>query len=268
MSLIIGRGYISSALEVWLNATVLSSAELLHQPVGFLNKYHTVIYMSGANGTRAVNTSTTMFQWVAESMQPWQKLVYASSASVYGLYGAYGDTPNKESDPLPLIPKHHYDTIKRQMETIARTSAANTYGLRLGTVAGAAPHMRWELLVNKMVSDADKYGEIEYTDARRSVLGINDLCRAMQKIIQCDLRYQERHQLFNMASFHCTIKELAMRVADATSNSIKVKRTSKQALYQFTLDTHRFETIFSFRFRDTLDNIVSSLQTRLKTSPM
>ena len=128
---------------------------------------------------------------------------------------------------------------------------------------GPAPHIRTDVMINAMTNTAKTKGKIHLfnADTKRSILGINDLVRAIEKIIDC----QEDHRgLYNLASFTNTSGEIAEVVGRVAKVKVVNKDTPKvitnekleKKNYNFGVTTKKFEKTFKFKFKDTLDSIV------------
>lgn len=99
-----------------------------------------------------------------------QRFLWASSASV--LSAPYNGHCNI------------YDATKRAAEDVLPHLYPNSYALRFGTVAGAAPNLRTDLVLNAMVKSALTEGVVRVSTPgiRRPILGVKDLCAAVDKL--------------------------------------------------------------------------------------
>lgn len=191
-----------------------------------------------------------------------QKLIYMSSASVYG------NTDNICSEDLNMNsrPIKDYDMQKIICDIIANkyiSSGKNIIGLRLGTVNGSSPNTRRELMLNSMVKNSIESGNIKIKNLsmKRSILGINDLMRAIDVIINnsCDSGQ------YNLASFTMNVKELADSVVSICNSNI-VEEKSDNIFYSFEISTKKFEDHMNFEFLDKPDNIIKELMSNHLTT--
>lgn len=177
------------------------------------------------------------------------KIIYASSASVYG---QAEDRLCKETDELqpPVV---EYDKQKQFIDRWAETQfyKRRLYGLRFATVCGYSPNPRNELMINSMVKSAQTQGIVRVTnsDSYRAILGLNDLCRAIYAIIELD----GPAGFYNLASFNMQIGEIGKQVSDIFKCNLDSKKG--QDKYSFSLDTTKFQETFNFEFRDTVESI-------------
>lgn len=273
-----GAGYIGSRLRLelaknysvdsvdccWYNFDETSRRiDYAKLTTGDLDKYDVVVLLAGHSSVASC---------VGPIMDPWlnnvtnftellkkltgQTLIYASSASVYG-----NSTPgelHKESSRKPFIPVNNYDITKYSLDLEAIKAIDNgldVIGLRFGTVNGWAPYIRTDVMINAMYDNAVHYKEIKVTNKHinRALLGIDDLCRAVDAVIKTP-----KPGIYNLASFNTTVEAIASTVA----NKLDVKLTDRGNTlnsYDFGLDCSLFERKFNFEFKETPATIVDSL---------
>jgi nucleoside-diphosphate-sugar epimerase len=184
-----------------------------------------------------------------------QLIIYASSASVYG-NSAPGEQ-HKETN-THFTPVNNYDVTKYaldQQATIANLKGRRVIGLRFGTVNGWAPNLRVDVMINSMYHSVQNGTGIQVMNKHisRAMLGIEDLCRAVDRCIE-----QPVPNIYNLASFNATVGEIAQAVGQKLGAEIIDKGTTANA-YDFALDTSLFEQTFDFTFQETPATIVDSL---------
>lgn len=281
MVLIIGGcGYIGSALSSFLNASgfVVRSIDLewfgnflptknvamdfRNLGRSFLNEHSAVILLAGHSSVQmCVDVRRSVFQnnvsnfiELLDKISPDQKLIYASSSSLYA--GCFGSADENYS---AYIPTNYYDLSKKEIDLYAALSNAEYYGLRFGTVNGPSLNFRTDLMINKMYLNAKATGKISIynKEVRRPILGIRDLCRGILAILTAN----RTPGIYNMASFNCSVGEIAERVGALTGAAIEDKGSSPT--YDFHIDTTRFQKTFDFEFMDTVESIVSSIDDKI-----
>jgi nucleoside-diphosphate-sugar epimerase len=181
-----------------------------------------------------------------------QKLVYASSISVYV------DTAGREAtedDPLPA-PVSFYDLHKQEVERYAALAYPASYGLRFGTVCGPSLNLRRELLLNSLVLSALRDGRVRVANraASRPLLGINDLCRAVEAVLTKDVPPGR----YNLAGVNANIGELADEVARRLG--VPCEEAQCPNLYDIRVDTRRFREAAGMDFREDVPALVESLR--------
>jgi nucleoside-diphosphate-sugar epimerase len=184
-----------------------------------------------------------------------QLIIYASSASVYG-----NSTPgerHKETNKI-FVPVNNYDVTKYaldQQAIIANLNGRRVIGLRFGTVNGWAPNLRVDVMINSMYHSVQMGTGIQVMNKQisRAMLGIEDLCRAVNRCIERPVP-----GIYNLASFNATVGEIAKAVSAKLGVDI-VDRGATVNAYDFALDTRLFEQTFDFTFTATPATIVDSL---------
>ena len=224
---------------------------------------HSSVKMAEGNLNSCFNNNVRNFIDLIEKLDK-QKLIYASSSSVYGSVG--GKTVNEKYHGFE--PYNQYDISKHTADLYAQKSDVEYYGLRFGTVNGCSPVLRTDVMINAMVSSALRDGHIKLyiKDTMRPILGINDLCRAITSIVESD---EDKRGLYNLASFNKTAEQIAYEVADVMGVEVKeyeadptqVKNVKSQTkAYNFSISTLKFRKEFKFKFQDTVESLTTDLK--------
>jgi len=187
----------------------------------------------------------------------YQTFIYASSASVYG------DTQKEFVDENTSFarPYNAYDATKQMIDGYAVTASkrkGRTFGLRFGTVNGYAPHLRTDVMLNAMVATAWQTNEVVVYNGHtnRSILGTNDLYRAIYAIIHSD----NPGGIYNLASFSETATEMGKYVAERMGVEFKTIEAQQSASqYDFKLSCDKFKKDFDFSFNQDVTDVVTSL---------
>ena len=287
--LIGGNGYIGSKLLPYLknlnhNVTnvdicwfghqfketiVTDYRDLSHE---YLNHFDTIILLAGHSSVKmsegdlksCYHNNVTNFVELLEKIKPSQKLIYASSSSVYGSVGGKTVTENYYG----FKPYNQYDISKHCIDLYAEKSDVEFYGLRFGTLNGYAPITRTDVMINAMTSSALLNGEIKLyvKNIMRPILGVNDLCRAIEVIINCK---EDKRGLYNLASFNKTAEQIAYEVSNTLdipvveyeTDPTQVKNTKLQTkTYDFSISTRKFCREFKFKFEETVESITQGLK--------
>jgi nucleoside-diphosphate-sugar epimerase len=184
-----------------------------------------------------------------------QLVIYASSASVYG-NSAPGER-HKETNKI-FVPVNNYDVTKYaldQQAVIANLTGKRVIGLRFGTVNGYSANQRVDVMINSMYHSVqnDRGIQVSNKQISRAMLGIEDLCRAVERCIE-----QPVPGIYNLSSFNATVGEIAEAVSRKLGAEI-VDNGSTANAYDFALDTGLFEQTFDFKFKETPDTILNGL---------
>lgn len=182
-----------------------------------------------------------------------QKFIYASSSSIYGNTKQMHVTEDYDR----YTPSNYYDLHKKIIDHYAAMSDLDYYGLRLGTVCGFSPHLRTDLMINKMYETAliTKKITIYNPEMNRPILGLEDLCRGVKKIIEG----KRNPGIYNVASFNATVGEVCEIVRDYQKDADIIVEKD-QSLYNFSVDTTKFQNIFKFKFKDDVHSILLTLK--------
>ena len=226
---------------------------------------HSSVKMSEGNLNSCFNNNVRNFIDLLEKLDN-QKLIYASSSSVYGSVG--GKTVNEKY--FGFEPYNQYDISKHTADLYAQKSNVEYYALRFGTVNGYSPFLRSDVMINAMVNSAlvDGHIKLYIKDTMRPILGINDLCRAITTIVECQ---EDKRGLYNLASFNKTAEQIAYEVANVMGVQVhefeadptQIKNTKNQTkAYNFSISTLKFRREFGFKFKDTVESLATELKDR------
>lgn len=143
-----------------------------------------------------------------------RKFIHAGSCSTYGRVDNM--TTEVASQPRTFAP---YGVSKYMAEVGVLQQARNPLSVvsfRMGTVCGASPRMRFDLVINAMVKDAMTTGKIMVHDphAERPILDINDAVDCYMKALDMD----GSRDAVNLLSYNTTIGGLAAIVQNAVAN--------------------------------------------------
>lgn len=231
-----------------------------------LKKYHTIILLAAHSsvqmctnkGLDSFKNNVDNFVHLLEKIT-FQKFIYASSSSIYG------NTSSTLANELydRYTPTNYYDVTKKVIDYYAQLSNVCYFGLRFGTVNGGSPNLRLDLMINKMYEDARKKGRIIVynREAHRPILGINDLCRAIEAIIE----KSGKKGIYNLASVNASIADISKKVSKKLGN-VPVEYRGETRAYNFSISTEKFQKEFNFTFLDSIESIVDSLNATYKTA--
>lgn len=275
--LIIGHsGYIGSRLtkvlkdsdlEVYTYGNRQDDYNLLTQE--FLRKFNTIVLLAGHSSVPSCNgplkgpwnNNVRNFANLADKLYTYQRLIYASSSSIYGNSGTKEYT---ESD-TSLSYVNNYDLTKNILDQVAQTYISKGYnivGLRFGTVCGPSDITRVDILLNMMVYNAVKTGTITVANKNihRPYLSVNDLCKAIKTIV---LSNNFVTGMYNLANGNYTINEYSLAVKHQLHAEIVDKGITPN-VYDFKINTDKFKYTYGFEYEDSVQDIVDSLKYHYK----
>jgi nucleoside-diphosphate-sugar epimerase len=272
-----GQGYIGSAVAGHLQASCLlvRSVDLglrgEHGPVpnsrrGYqdlapaeLEEYGSIVLLAGHSSVSACDRSpreafannVAGFVDLVHKLRG-QKLIFASSISVYVDTAGMRAT---EAEPLPE-PVSYYDLHKQTIERYASLAYPNSFALRFGTVSGVSPNIRSDLLLNSLVQSALTRGRIEVANRQvhRPLLGVRDLCRAIEAIVQRTVP----SGCYNVASTNVQIGEVADYIAERFN--VACREVTRPNNYDIQVDTDKLCASADFEFHDDVPALVNALE--------
>ncbi len=181
-----------------------------------------------------------------------QKFIYAST---YRVYGNPAKHFAKETDSLS--PLCMYDFTKQTIDNYSSLSPLEFYSLRFATVNGYSPNLRVVQIINKLFISAqtNKNIPVYNIDAIFSVLGVNDLCRAINQIIIGG----DKRGIYNLASFDTNINSI-MKELQKHFREVDVSIAQPvQKSNHIRINATKFEKTYNFKFEDTIQNTILGL---------
>lgn len=271
-----GSGYIGSkfyqdfhqkyditSIDLQLFSRDLYSIKINYNTFQQINDYDIILCFAGHSSVpmceyspeRSWINNVEYFKNLCAKINKNQKLIYMSSASIYG----NSDNIASEDVSININPIKNYDLQKTIIDLIANKyilDDKNIIGLRLGTVNGSSPRTRKELMLNSMVTTAleKKCINIKNLKMKRSILGINDLMRSLSVMIVNDIEPGQ----YNLCSFTMNVQQLADIVSKLCSSKIN-EQVSDKIFYSFEMSTEKFCKKYNFSFENTAESIVQEL---------
>ena len=110
-------------------------------------------------------------------------------------------------------------------------------------------------MINKMVWTGLTQRKIIVANPqiRRPILGIDDLCRAMELIAAGD----DRPGIYNLCSFNTTVGEVARTVAEIIG--CELEEGPPSSTYDFSMENGKIELEYAFRPQESVSTIVQGL---------
>jgi nucleoside-diphosphate-sugar epimerase len=269
--LIGGNGYVGSKLKILLSnyfsVDVYGKREqdfnLLSKD--FLNQYTHIILLAGHAGVLVCdgplkgvwNNNVRNFKNLTDKLNEKQKLIYASTVSVYGVNDENQTAFTEDMVSYSFV--NNYDLVKISLDMLATgmiERGKNIIGLRFGTVNGHSPVFRTDVMINSMTYSALTDGAITVTnkDVKRPILALKDLGRALQKIISGDFI----PGIYNLSSFNSSVGEIADTVGNILN--IPVIDKGKTNTYNFIVDCSKFQKTYNFHFTETIESITNEVK--------
>ena len=224
----------------------------------FLSRYDVIVLLAGhANVAQSLQDPYGAFENNLVkfanllSKLAGQRLIYASSSSVYS--GVGGQAVDENWRTFNFF--NMYDFTKYACDAVSQMLYSNFYALRFGTVCGASENLRLDLMINKMVWTGLTQRKIIVANPQipRPILGIDDLCRAMELIAAGD----DRPGIYNLCSFNTTVGEVARTVAEIIG--CELEEGPPSSTYDFSMENGKIELEYAFRPQESVSTIVQGL---------
>lgn len=262
-----GSGYIGTFLSEYLRnknleTTVFGNRQHDYNNLdsSFLGTYDYIVLLAGHSSVQSCvgelsspwNNNVRNFSNLVNKLNNNQKLIYASSASVYG---NKGNKLFNESD-LNLEFINNYDLTKTSLDLLAFNyinEGKQIIGFRFGTVNGASNVIRRDLMINSMVYSAikNKIINVNNKSVSRPILGLEDLGRAFLTVINNSFITG----IYNLASFNSSVDLIARTVQKYTLVDI-IDKGDYPGIYNFEISTDKFCSTYKFNFKETIDTII------------
>lgn len=242
-----------------MSLTIFGADGYIGSMLGHIKAQDTIIWMGWPSSVKGANRdvagtweSINSFKRILDQLQPHQRLIYASSCSVYD---AIPGVQNEECNTFNL--KNWYDFAKRTMDSLALLSGKHVYGLRFATVNGWSPVLRVDVMMNKMAHDAKTLGKVTIANPQltRPVLGMQDLVRAIEAICNST---EDKRGIYNLVSFKRSVEEYGRLVADHYNVPLEI--LDGEPAYAWDVSTEKFEKAYDFTFKETPESVIKSLE--------
>ena len=180
------------------------------------------------------------------------KLIFPSSTSVYGS----ADAEVFEDDPSVLKPQSPYAESKVKEENLIISSLSKNYNiLRLGTIFGASPGMRFHTAVNKFCWQAALKEPITVwktaMDQYRPYLALTDACSAIDFFISND----HKGNVFNVLTKNYTVRDILDSINKISEIEIEFVESKIMNQLSYFVSNSKIVSL-GFRFEGDLDKAI------------
>jgi nucleoside-diphosphate-sugar epimerase len=233
-----------------------------------ISKYKNVILLAGnpnpasckCNPKFSLNNNIVKFVDLLQKINKKQKFIYASSSCVYD--SREGEVIDESCNTF--IPMSYYDITKKVIDYYASLSDVEFYSLRFGSVNGLLQSnllMRDDIIINIMTKNAikDKLIKAINPNVNRAILGIQDLCRAVEIIIN----EKDNRGIYNLSSFNSTVGDIANFIGNKYNAEVDLIDNNSQKLYDFQVSSKKFSDTYNFIFNDDIDTITNSISNNI-----
>lgn len=206
--------------------------------------------------TMAINYESTRQMLDACRTSKVDRLVFASSCSVYGANGNDVIHERSQLNPVSLYAR----TRIMSEELLLAQHDVDVVILRLATVCGVSPRMRFDLMVNTMTACATAQGSIRVSGAKqwRPHLHVQDAAEAFLAAVETE---RTREKTFNVGSDaqNYTVGEVAERVAVHYPGTQIEYAPNGHDLRSYRVAFDRIREGLNFRAGRTVDDAISEV---------
>lgn len=188
-----------------------------------------------------------------------KRLIYASSASVYGV-----KKEKRVTEELPLEPLTDYALYKvfceKAIQDLVPLSQTTWVILRPSTVHGYGPRQRLDLSVNILTNHAVNKGVITVFggDQYRPNIHINDVTDLYISM----LKYPDKKiagKIFNAGGENLRIIDIARKVREVVGRGVKIKTTDTKDLRSYRVTSSKIRRELGWKPKKTIKDGVKDL---------
>jgi nucleoside-diphosphate-sugar epimerase len=209
--------------------------------------------------TRSVNVDGAKRLAVAAREQGVGRYVFSSSCSIYGHGERTGLTEASPRRPVSLYAhaKADVEDFLLEMDQASR-GAFDVCVLRLATVFGVSPRMRFDLAINVMTKNAYTARRITIDGGGRQwrpFVHVHDAARAFELVLESDVS-KVRRQVFNVGANQNNVQilNLAFRVRDAVPGTEVVHAPTDPDLRDYNVSFDKIQSALSFGVENNIDH--------------
>jgi nucleoside-diphosphate-sugar epimerase len=221
----------------------------------YIRSFSHVILLAGHSSVSMCQNLSACFEnnvsnyiRLIEKLHDKQVLLFASTAAVYGSNSAFVD----ESFPLSEAINFYDYTMLCKESAMKLYPNKNIVAMRFGSVGGFSKNFRKENLMNSISLSAHNEGKIVISnpDRYRSVLGITDLCRAIETLVERG----SKRRIYNLTSLNAKILDFGKTLQQITGCDLEINDTFKTE-YSFNCSSDLFQKDYGFSFNDTIESM-------------
>lgn len=206
--------------------------------------------------TMAINFESTRHTLAASRDAGVQRIVFASSCSVYGANGSDFLREESHLNPVSLYAR----TRIMSEDILLNQSDVEVIILRLATVCGVSPRMRFDLMVNTMTACATAQGAIRVTGAKqwRPHVHVQDAAEAFRLAVEAP---STSERVFNVGSDdqNFTVGEIAEHVAQQVPGTQIEYAPNGHDLRSYRVAFDRIRSALGFECKRTVDHAINEV---------
>ncbi len=212
--------------------------------------------------TMAVNFESTRATVAACKEAGVERIVFASSCSVYGANGDNFLHEDSFKNPVSLYAR----TRIMSEDFLLDQSDIDVVILRLSTVCGVSSRMRFDLMINTMTANAVTEGKVSVqgADQWRPHLHVQDAAEAFMAAYETP---EARNGIFNVGTEeeNYTIGEVAEKVATHVPGAVVEYGTSNADKRSYRVSFAKILDTIGFRGKRTVDDAIAEVYSLMKS---
>ena len=216
-----------------------------------------------ADLTTSVNRDAVQYVMKAAKEAGVDRLLYASSASVYGIKETEDVTEDLPLDPITLYAKY-----KAEGEDVLNELADEDFcgtSVRAATVCGYSPRLRLDLVVNILTSHALQNGQIRVFggDQMRPNVHIRDIVDFYLHLLEAD-REAINAEAYNVSHSNYAVMGLAELIRDTLDGDVDITVEPTDDNRSYHLSAEKAAEEIDFRPSHGIEEAIFDLQEAYK----
>lgn len=200
-----------------------------------------------------------------------RRFVYSSSCSVYGHGEGMGLTETSGRHPVSLYAKAKAE-IEDYLFGELKTAGMEVTALRLATVFGLSPRMRFDLAINVMTKNAYVNRRIMVDGGGRQwrpFVHVRDVAEAFALTMHADAKLVNG-EVFNVGSTsnNVQILNLAFRVRDAIPGTEIAHAPTDPDLRDYNVNFDKVQRVLDYSTKRTIDDGIKEVLEALKSGQL
>lgn len=221
---------------------------------------HSSVQLSNVDPKGAIQNNIINLNRLMSSLYRNQRLIYASSASVYGS-NSFDAKEGSENYQMHNI----YDITKQTGDDFAKgyiSKGKNIVGLRFGTICGISPNTRTDLAINNMMLTAHKKGKfwVSNLSTNRSFLAVSDAVDLITRIV---LSNNFVSGIYNVKSFDSNMESVANSIREIAGYDYDIV-DGEQTSYDFTINISKVNNDYQWTPQSTLHSLIKNIHTDIE----
>lgn len=194
-----------------------------------------------------------------------ERLVFASSCSVYG---ANGNEVLREDSHLNPVSLYARTRIMSEDVLLQEHGAVQVVILRLATVCGLSPRMRFDLMVNTITARASVEGRVRVVGASqwRPHIHVQDAAEAFLMAVEASASVAAS-QVFNVGAdnLNFTVGEIADKVVEQIPDTVVEYYDRIEDRRSYRVSFKRIRDLMGFLPLRTVDDAIREVRAMLQT---